>query len=473
MKINSFNDSHMHFLGIGYNTFIIDLSKSTSINKIIDELSSLTNNDKLIARGWNQSNLIENRYPTKQDLNKVSNNIPIILIRTCGHVLVCNEVMMELAGINELTPQIEGGTFDYNTGIFTEKALNLIYKALPKPSKEEIKQYFIKANEILLRNGVTSIGSDDFSTLNVNYELILECLEELYEDNLIQVRLYEQVNLPNKEILLDFINKGYANKIYKGFKLGPLKLLADGSLGGRTAFLNNPYTDDPNNYGIKVFTQEELNELVYIADSNNMDVAIHAIGDGTIDMVIDAIWNAISKTNRNHHRHSIIHAQLATKSQIKRMRDLNIAAQVQPIFINSDMTIVKDRLGERSKESYLFNTMYKEGVHVSFGTDSPVESVNPFHNLYSAITRKSIKNPKLEVFLEEEKFSIKDALKCYTVNPYYLSYDENNYKEFKDYIILDRDIIKCTPKELLETKVLETYMNGKLVYKNKRLSKNR
>lgn len=465
MKYNSFNDSHVHFLGIGYIISSIDLTKIKSIVEMINLLRNKNDTEFIIARGWNQSNLEENRYPIKQDLDSISKDIPIVLIRTCGHVFVCNDVMMELAGIEQLTPQIEGGTFDYNTGIFTEKALNIICDALPNPSKGEIKQCFIESNKILLSNGITSIGSDDFTTLNTDYDLIIECLEELYLDKLIQVRLYEQVNLPSKEILLDFINKGYANKKYKGFKLGPLKLLADGSLGGRTAYLNKPYSDDLSNYGIKVFTQEELNELVYIADSNNMDVAIHAIGDGMIDMVIDAIWNAVSKTNRTHHRHSIIHAQLATKSQIRRMRDLNIAAQVQPIFLNSDIAIVKDRLGERAKESYLFNTMYKEGVHVSFGTDSPVESVNPFHNLYSAITRKSIENPELGVFLEEEKFTIEDALKCYTINPYYLSYDENNYIGFNDYIILDRDITKCTPEELLDTKVLETYMDGKLVFK--------
>ena len=466
MMNNSFNDSHLHFLGMGYNTTILDLSQTKSIIEMTNLLNDVNDKEFIIARGWNQENLKENRYPTKQDLKEVYLDVPIILIRTCGHVLICNDIMMKLAGINESSPQIEGGTFDFSTGIFTENALSLIYGALPKPSKEVIKQYFIKANKILLSNGVTSIGSDDFNTLNTNYEIIIECLEELYEDNLIQVRLYVQINLPNKEILLDFIRKGYANRKYKGFKLGPLKILADGSLGGKTAYLNMPYNDDPKNYGIKAFTQEELNELVYIADSNNMDVAIHAIGDGMIDMVINAIRNAVRRTNRTHHRHSIIHAQLATKAQIKRMRDLNIAAQVQPIFLNSDIAIVKDRLGEeRSKESYLFHTMYKEGVHVSFGTDSPVESVNPFHNLYSAIIRKSIKNPELGVFLEEEKFSLEDALKCYTENAYYLSYDENNYKEFNDYVILDRDITKCTPKELLETKVLETYMNGKIVYK--------
>ena len=468
-KVRSFNDSHMHLLGIGLNNIeYIDLSKVKSIKDLIELLNGISNKEYIIARGWNQNQFEEKRVPTKEDLKEVTIDVPIVLIRSCGHILVCNEKMMDISNITKDTKQVEGGTFDISYGIFSENSLELIYSCIPKPNKTDIKSYLTSANKELLSNGITSIGSDDFSTLNVDYELVIKCYKELYEEDKIQIRVLEQVNLPSIELLQDFIDKGYVNKKYKGFKMGPLKLLADGSLGARTAYLNKPYSDDLENIGIKVFDQEKLDELVYLADSNNMDVAIHAIGDGTIDMVIDAIWKSMNRTNRTHHRHSIIHSQLATKKQIKRMKELNIAAQVQPIFLNSDMSIVEDRLGKkRSKESYLFNTMYKEGVHVSFGTDCPVETLNPFRNLYSAITRTSIKNPELGVFLENEKFTLDDALKCYTENPYYLSYDEHNYKEFNDYIIVDRDIHKCTIEELKDTVVLETYIDGKLEYKRK------
>lgn len=466
-KCNSFNDSHLHFLGIGLNLIkYIDLSQVKSIDEMIDLLSNVEARDYIIARGWNQNQLVEKRFPTKKDLARVNNNVPIVLIRTCGHVLVCNDEMIEAANVNSATSQIEGGSFNLDSGLFTENALELIYSKLPKPSKEEIKKYFIASNSYLLSQGITSIGSDDFSTLNVNYELIIECLEELYLEEKIQVRLLEQVNLPSIDLLNDYIKKGYHKRKYKGFKLGPLKILADGSLGARTAYLNDVYTDDLSTRGIAAFSQEELNELVYLADSNGMDVAIHAIGDGMIENVINAIWNSISKTNRTHHRHSIIHAQLANRGQIKRMRDLSISTQVQPIFLNSDISIIENRLGERSEESYLFNTMYKEGLKVAFGTDSPVESSNPFHNLYCAITRKSIKNPELDAFLVEEGFTLSDALTCYTNNSYYLSYDEHNYKNFNDYIIVDKNINECSVEELKDVKVLETYIDGKLVFKS-------
>jgi predicted amidohydrolase YtcJ len=417
-----FYDSHLHLLGIGYNESLIDLNPYKSIESLITIKS-----DKalILGRGWHQFNFKENRYPTKHDLNKISSKKPIIFLRVCGHVLVCNDKAMELAKIDESSLQIDGGSFDFNTGIFTEDALGIIYSLIPAPTKEAIKDMFIKGNDILLKNNITHCASDDFSTLQVPYELIIECLEELYNEGLMKVVLYEQVNLPSKELLLDYINKGYHKKLFNGFRMGPLKLLADGSLGGRTAYLNEPYEDDKSTRGIKVFKDSELEELIYIADSNGMDVAIHAIGDGMIDIVLNGIEKSIKKTNRINHRHSIIHAQLANRKQIKRMKELGVSVIVQPVFLNSDIPIIVKRIGKkRADESYLFKTMYKEGIKVGFSTDSPVEGVNPFDNIKIAMTRKSIKFPEHGEFLPDEKFTYEESIECYTINNFWLSYEE-------------------------------------------------
>ena len=461
-KMKSFNDSHLHFVGIGANLLeYIDLSQASSINEVKRMLNQETDRDFIVARGWHENNFKDNQELTKTVLDDVSTTKPIIAIRTCGHVLICNSKMMEIASINKDT-FIEGGTIDITTGEFTENALEPIYKHLPKPSKDRIKEYMIAANEFLLSQGVTACGSDDFSTLSVPYELIINCYKELYEENKIQVKVLEQVNLTTRELLQDFIDKGYVNKDYGQFKMGPLKLLADGSLGGRTAYLNEPYSDDPTTNGVTAFTQDELDDLIYLADSHQMDVAIHGIGDQSIDMIIKAIEKSYKKTNRKH-RHSIIHSQLANLSQIKKMKELNISAQTQPIFLNSDIPIIQDRLGERAKETYLFNTMHQTGLVTTISTDCPVEPLNPFYNLYCAITRKSIKFGELDAFLPNEKFALKDAITCYTEVPYYFSYEEN--KELNDYIIINKDIHTCSPEELLDIEVLETYINNKLVYK--------
>lgn len=460
-KMKSFYDSHLHLLGLGYIQSLIDLTVFTSI----DELKTINSDKQLIlGRGWHQNQFREQRFPTKQDLDEISTKVPIIFTRVCGHVLVCNSRAMELAGIDIHTPQIEGGSFDIETGVFSEDALSLIYRIIPIPTKEDIKEYFIKGNNLLLQNGITACASDDFSTLNVPYELVIECLEELYQEGLMQVRLYEQVNLPSIELLLDFIQKGYHKKQFTGFKMGPLKLLADGSLGGRTAYLNEDYTDEPGNQGINVFTNQELEELIYIADSNGMDVAIHAIGDGIMDIVLDSIEKSLQKTKRSDHRHSIIHAQLTNHRQIKRMKQLGVSAIVQPIFLNSDIPIIEERIGtNRAKESYLFKTMYQSGIVTGFSTDSPVEHVNPFQNIYTAMTRTSLKYPHLKPFIKEESFSLLECLDCYTTSNYWLSYEEDN--QYNDFIIVDRDIMKVDPIDIPNINVLETYVDNKLVYK--------
>ncbi len=462
MKLPGFIDSHMHVLGLGYITYNLDLTKVNFIRDIIKIVKQSNNKNIIIGRGWNQEDFMEKRMPTKLDLNLASSDIPVLIVRVCGHVIVVNDRMLELAGIDSETKQILGGNFSYETGIFSEKAINLIYDKIPKPNKQDLRKYLIKANQILLSNGVTSVASDDFSILPVSYEYIIEIINELYDENLIQVRITEQVNLSYSN-LKDFINKGYANKKYEKFRMGPLKILADGSLGAKTAYLNKPYENDPNNYGIKTFSDEQLFKLVHLANVNAMDVVIHAIGDGAVDQVLKTLIKSTRITKRYNHNHAIIHAQLATNKQIALMKQWGIGAIVQPVFLNSDIPIIKSRIGERYKESYLFKTMYDQDINVGFSTDCPIEPVNPFLNIYTAITRKSIKSPNLEPFLVEEGFDLQSALKCYTTNNLKYTYQQSN----DDYIIIDKNINSCSTKGIQALQVIKTYIDGKLVYKIK------
>lgn len=462
MKLAGFIDSHLHVLGLGYNLEILDLNKTTSILDIQSMIKDNLSKNIMIGRGWNQENLIEKRMLNKTDLNSISRDIPIMMTRVCGHVLTVNDKMLELAEITEFTKQIPGGHFDYETGIFSEKALELIIKKLPKPTREDLKRYFINANHILLENGITSVASDDFCIFPIPYETIIDVMVELYKEDKIQVRITEQVNLPFKE-LEDFIFKGYVNKQIGKLRMGPLKILADGSLGGKTAALKEPYQNEPNNFGIKTYTDEELFELIYLADKNGMDSVIHAIGDSTIEQVIHVLAKSINETKRYKHSHAIIHAQLATQNQIDLMKKYHIGAIIQPIFLNSDIKIVESRIGERAKNSYLFKSMYKKGIQVGFSTDSPIEPVSPLLNIYTALTRRSIKESDLDAFLLNERFLIEEAIECYTINNLRYTYLEDISEN--DYIILDRNISKCLPEELLTTKVLETYIDNKLVYR--------
>ncbi|QWC00517.1 amidohydrolase family protein [Mycoplasmatota bacterium] len=461
MKLSGFIDGHLHVLGIGYYQTIVDLSNAQSIEEITNLLREKKDQTIIIGRGWNQDQFIEKRMINKNDLNKVSNKIPIIITRVCGHVLVTNDFMMEIAGISEKTPQVSGGNFDYLTGVFRERAMTLIHNKMPKLTKSDIENYLVLANKTLLKNGITSVASDDFSSFNVDYELIINTMKELYEKNKIQVKITQQVNLPMTK-LIDFLNKGYANKmIHPKFKMGPLKILADGSLGGRTAAMLEPYTDDPSNYGIQSFSDDELYEKMRLADQYGMDSVVHAIGDATSLQVIKILEKVIEESKRKHHHHAIIHAQLTPKSQILRMEKNKIGAIVQPIFMNTDIKIIESRLGDRKDNIYLYKTMF-DRINLGFSTDAPIEPVNPFYNIYTAMTNRSIKFPFIDSFNPNECFSLQDSLKAYTVNN--LSYIYEDKLNDGDYIIIDRDLDPNDPNMIRDTLVLKTYIDGEEVF---------
>ncbi|XMB72656.1 amidohydrolase [Mycoplasmatota bacterium WC30] len=461
MRLPGFIDSHMHVLGLGYVYFNLDLTVARSIEDIKDIIRKSNNKKVIIGRGWNQEELTEKKMPTKNDLNSASSDIPVLIVRVCGHVIVVNDKMLELAGIDTETKQISGGEFSFKTGIFSEKAINLIYSKLPKATKQDLKKYLIKANQILLSNGVTSVASDDFSTLSVDYELVMETIKELYEEELLQVRITEQVNLKYDK-LQDFINKGYVNKQFGKFKMGPLKILADGSLGGKTAFLLKPYENELDNFGTQTFSDEDLFKLVHLANSNKMDVVIHAIGDGAIEQALNILIKSIKLTKRYEHNHALIHAQMATNNQIDLMKAWGIGAIVQPIFLNTDIPIIESRIGSRYMESYLFKTMFDKGVNVGFSTDNPIEPVNPFYNIYTAISRKSIKFPELKPFIKEESFDIESALKCYTINN--LKYVYQDVLPKGDYVTVDKDIHLCNIDEIKTIKIFETFIDNVKVF---------
>lgn len=463
-KLPGFIDSHLHVLGIGYVKSNIDLTEVKSITEMIETLRLSKREGLIIGRGWNQDQFSDQRMPTKHDLNKANSNQPMVLIRVCGHIIVVNDKMLELAGINETTQQISGGSFDYETGIFTEKAIHLIYEKMPKPTKEKLKEYFLVANQLLVENGVTQVASDDFCIFDIDYKIVIEALKELYEDGLMQIKITEQVNLPMKDFQ-DYIDQGFVNrKIHPKFRMGPLKILADGSLGGRTAAMLEPYSDAPTETGLLTFSDEELFNLIHLADQHGMDSVVHAIGDKTSRQVIETIEKSINITKRFNHHHAIIHAQLMPEDQIYKMKELGIGAIVQPIFINTDINIVESRLGQRKNHTYLFHTMY-ENINLGFSTDSPIEPINPFKNIYVSMTYKSIKYPEKESLNQDQCFTLDEALKAYIKNN--LPYVYESKLPEADFIIINQDIDTLSPSEIKNITVLKTVIDGVEVFSKK------
>jgi hypothetical protein len=460
VKFPSFIDSHCHFLGCGYAKTLVQLNNITSISELQVLLHLHLEKPFILGRGWNQESLSEKRFITRFDLDEVSKTIPIVLIRACGHVISVNSAMISLMELKNV--KLDEATSIEN-GIFVEDDIHLVYDLLPKPDKHQLKKYLQIANQLYLSNGVTSVASDDFCIFDIPYENVIEAILESYEENLIQVRITEQVNLPSKEVFQDFIAKGYVNKNYGPYKMGPLKLLSDGSLGGRTAALKLPYSDDYPNTGVKTFSDEELFQLVHMADIQGMDVAIHAIGDAAMDQVLDAMIKSLHITHRTNHHHAVIHAQLANLEHIKLMKEYHIGAIVQPVFLNSDISMLHERLGLRKEETYLFHTMYLNHLCVGFSTDAPVENISPFENIYIAMSRKSIKNPLLDQHLRKEAFSLDEALECYLINNLVYTYEAN--RSSGDFVMLDKSPYNLDLNAMKDIKILETWKDGICVYK--------
>ena len=426
-----FNDSHMHVLGYGYSLKMINLARKTSSleemkNAIKEYINSnkLRENEWICGRGWNHDYFNDvNRFPTKDDLDEISTEYPICIIRACGHVCVVNSKALELAGINKNTLQIEGGQFDIDennepNGIFRENALNLIYNKIPTPDKEDIKNMILKACESLNSYGVLS--------------------------------------------------KGYTTGVGDDyFKIGPLKLLGDGSLGARTAYLNEPYSDDNSTFGICTYTQDQFDEMVELAHKNNMQVAIHAIGDKAMDMVVNSIEKALDKSPRDNHRHGVVHCQLTTSDLLNRFRDLKLHAYIQSIFLDYDINIVEDRIGvDRAKTSYNFNTLFNETT-MSNGSDCPVELPNVLNGIYCAVTRKTLdgKGP----FLPNQALSVKDAILSFTRNGAYASFEEDVKGDIAvgkaaDFVLLSDNLLDIDVDKIKDVKVLNTFLDGKCVY---------
>ncbi len=482
--VPGFNDSHMHLLGFGCFLNMVDLSSCISIDDIIEKTKGFIkekNIDKgmwVRGRGWNHDYFeTEKRFPTRHDLDKISTEHPIVLTRACGHICVANSKAMELAEINKKAKQVEGGHFDIDEageplGIFRENALDLVYEKMPSPKSDEIKELLKSAISYANSKGLTSVQSDDFGSIpGFGFKEVIQVYKELSESGELKLRVYEQCLLPEIEMINEFIEAGYTtghgNEM---FKIGPLKLLGDGSLGARTAALCKPYEDDPSTTGILVFTQEELDKLVKTAHNKGMQVAIHAIGDKIMYMALESIEKALKENPRSDHRHGIVHCQITNNELINRYKELDVTAYIQPIFLHYDIHIVEDRLGkDRAKSTYAFKTMLDRNIHIALGTDCPVEPLDVMPSIYCAVTRKDLKGYPENGWLPEEKLTVEEAVYNYTIGSAYASFEENikgsiTEGKLADMVVLSENIFEVEPDTIKDIVVDMTILGGKIVY---------
>lgn len=480
--VPGFNDSHMHLLGYGKSLETVDLNGCKSIDEMCKRIMKFVDENHIpagswvVGSGWNDSRFLENRLPSRQDLDSVSENHPIVMTRTCFHICVANTLALKEAEIFERPPGIEGGEIDKDqegnpTGILRENALNLVTERIPGPGKDKIREMIIKASQDYLKAGLTSVQTDDFAMIKGDFKDILDSYFELDRENLLPVRVNEQVLLPDMDKLNKFINLGYKTGYgSEFFKIGPLKLLGDGSLGGRTAGLLKPYADDEGNLGICIYSEEQLYELIDTAVSNGLQTAVHAIGDRTMEMVLESYRRVLEKHRIKDPRLRIIHCQITSEEIINKFKNYGIIADIQPSFVSSDISIAESRVGrERAKWTYNWKTLIEKGVRVAGGSDCPVEPFYPLLGIYAAVTRQDLQGNPEGGWLPDQKLTVEEALYIYTMGSAYCTFEDDIKGsiipgKLADMVVLSENIFEIEPNYIKDLVVEKTIVDGKIVY---------
>jgi len=472
-----FNDSHMHLLSYGLALRRARLDQHTdSLKGLIayfrDFAAENGPNERgwIVGRGWNQDFFSdEARMPDRHDLDAVSRERPVAAVRCCGHCTVVNSKAIELLGVTASTPAPEGGEIGVANGApdgrFYDSAMNLIWAAVPGVEKDDVKDMIRAACRRYNACGVTSCHADDYET---PWRMVNEAYQELKAAGELTVRVYEQCNFHDVESLAEFIGEGHVTGEGDAlFRTGPLKLVADGALGARTALLSRPYADDPSVTGLALYSQEALDALIGYAHAHGMQTAVHAIGDGCLDRVLNAVEKALTAHPRADHRHGVVHCQITRRDQLERMARLKMHIYAQTIFLDYDSRIVRQRVGALAETSYAWKTLMNMGLTVSNGTDCPVEQPDALRGLQCAVTRAPLAGG--EVYLPGEAFTVREALDSYTSAGAYASFEERIKGRIEpgmlaDFVVLERSPFETPPEAISRIPVCETWLGGRKVY---------
>jgi len=460
--VPGFIDSHCHFFGMGI-SMIRDVqlrdtpSLEAAMARLNEKAKVTKKGDWILGKGWDESKWFENRYPNKDDLDAVSKTHPIMIVRICGHMVILNSVAMKIAGITGKTPQPEGGHVDMDdncepTGILRD-CRHLVEPVVPPVTEETAVEGLKIASEKALSLGCTSIGD---AGLDGD---ALKAYQTALAKGYLKVRAYLFLNETIQE-------QSYKTGIRTGFgndmiKIGPTKLLMDGSLGARTAALFEPYTDEPSTKGLLIMPPEVLDKKAKTANRHGNQIAIHAIGDYAIECVINSIQGALKDKPRKDHRHRIEHCEILTAGQIERIKELGIIPAVQPNFVGEwagPGSMYEQRLGdERNRLNNPYRIMLDEGITLAFGSDGM--PFHPIYGIWSAVNHG----------IKDARITLVEAIKCYTLNCAFASFEEDlkgsiETGKLADVAVIDRDLTKMKPEDIRDSKIYMTIVNGKILY---------
>ena len=479
LVLPGFVDTHLHMVNYAFVEKSVKLFECTSVEEML-ELTQKRMEEScgkgtpltwLYCRGFNEEHFEVPRYPHKDELDALSVDIPIIMVRVCGHVAVCNTCGLNLLRTLPNFTEFEKDV-DFESGLIKENAVQFFYSVLPAPSEEGIKEYIRYGMKKMNEHGFTGIHSDDLASLpGKDWRSVMEAYQSLDENNEMTLRVYEQCLFERIEDGKRFIEEGFrTGQTGKYFTIGPMKLLQDGSLGARTAALRKSYAGEESNCGISIYSQDELDDLIAFYDRHQIQAAIHCIGDRAMDMVLEAVEKSPYRKENRKGRHGIVHAQITNPEILKKMKEQDVLAYIQPVFVDLDMNMVESAVGpERMDKVYAWKTMLDMGIHAVGGSDAPVVSFHPLENIFFAVTRQNLAGMPEEGWIPSEKMSVDEAVKLFTKYAAYASYSEEENGTIElgkkaDLVVLDRDICEIDPSEIKDVEVDMTILDGNIVY---------
>ncbi len=488
--IPGFNDSHMHLVNLGKQMMVPNLAKCKDLEDIIQTcrkyLEEHPNCKGLQCQGWREDEWPEGhrRLPDKHDLDRISTEIPVAIVRGCEHAGAVNSVLLANMGLDKDHHTIEGGEVVLGedgepNGYLKEAAIRAIYGYIPNLSDEELEEAILTAMRYCASWGITTVQSMDLGTYLPNWTPNYRVLKGIYEKGEDLVRYTGQTSFATVEDFKAYVDGSYG-KTADGFPfkeviaddrmhMGPLKLVRDGALGARTAMMRREYCDDPGNYGIDSMSDESYQAYVDVAAAAGLQTVTHCIGDEAIERCTKQ-WN---KTGRKDLRFGVVHNQITDVPLLQFLKDSGCVVAYQPIFLDSDMHAVESRCGkELSSTSYAFKTAREMGLRCSYGTDAPVVDPNPFDNLYSAVTRKDLKGWPEGGWNPQECVDRETAVDCYTEDSAYFEFRETVKGRLKpgfyaDLTVLDKDFFTCAEDEIRGIRPVLTMCAGKITYREK------
>jgi predicted amidohydrolase YtcJ len=467
-------DAHTHLLALGQSLLKLNLKGVTTeqeaILQVKQKVAAAPANEWIQGWGWDEGEWAS-RYPNNAALSAASPQNPVFLVGLHGFAAWANERALEIAGITKETKDPENGKILRDektgepTGILLNRAQELVAKHIPPMTVAQAKKALALGAEECVKNGLTSIHEAQVT------QLMLDAYRELIREGRMPLRLYAMLDGADGSLVEEWLKRGPEIDAQHQLTIRAFKLFADGALGSRGAALLEPYSDAPQTKGVVTTPEAAVYDLTRRSLQRGFQVCTHAIGDAANRMVLNAYERALRESvEARDVRLRIEHAQVLSPQDIPRFAKLGIIASMQPVHCTSDMPWAEKRLGpERIAGAYAWRSVLATGAHVPFSSDFPGETLNPFYGIYAAITRQDPSGNPPGGWYPEQRVTLDDALRGYTVEAAYAEFAEKDKGTLEkgklaDFTVIDKDITKVQPKEILSITVLKTFVGGKAVY---------